>query len=116
MKHARTRRGFVVAIVVIVVVLVQMLAIVALPSSASDMEVAALRVQTLRAFYAAESGVRAVVGELESTGLPQGSRTIIGLAEFEVLEAPAAPDEGEYLIQGRSGDALRRLRVTVGLP
>ena len=71
-----------------------------------------MRIETLRAFYAAESGAWATMAlKLSAGALPEsGGRSDLGLASIEFLEVPAGAT-GTVVIEGRSGSASRRVTL-----
>jgi len=108
------RRGAVVAAAVAVLALTNLLVIAGISSVADGAQVAALRVETARAFYAAEAG--AVVGVKSVTSgweLPsEGSSFAVGAsASVEFTDLPGADGVGTLGVEGRSGFGRRRLSL-----
>jgi hypothetical protein len=78
-----------------------------------EADLAAVRVETTRAFFAAESGVAVVIG-LANAGLElpaAGDETRIGLQTVRFIEVPDGA--GELVIEGASGLATRRVQLTI---
>lgn len=78
-----------------------------------EADLAAVRVETTRAFFAAESGVAVVIG-LANAGLElpsAGDETRIGLQTVRFIEVPDSA--GELVIEGASGLATRRVQLTI---
>ncbi|MEM9065659.1 MAG: hypothetical protein AAGB51_09245 [Planctomycetota bacterium] len=110
----RTRRGAAVAAIVLVVALMNLLVLASARGGVDASESDALRVETVRAFFAAESGADAVLVLLNAgSSLPDaGTVTSLGLSEIEFIELPAGAS-GDVVIEGRSGFAARRVGVTL---
>jgi hypothetical protein len=114
----RARRGGGIAAVVMMLALLNLVILGAVAASGDEAHVGAMRAETSRAFYAAESGA-VVVLKLTSENRPlpaPGSTIAIGSATAEFVSLPATGQPGEAVIQGRSGDGARRLRITVTNP
>ncbi|MBX3391652.1 MAG: hypothetical protein KF787_03290 [Phycisphaeraceae bacterium] len=113
---ARSRespRGAVIVIVVMMIGATHLAVMGSVASMADDAHAAALRVETARAFYAADGCVmacrRMIVGGL---ALPSAGDTVsFERATGTYLDVPPDDGEGELVIEGRSGTALRRVRV-----
>lgn len=78
-----------------------------------EADLAAVRVETTRAFFAAESGVFVVIG-LFNAGLdpPEaGDETRIGSQTVRYVRVPAEP--GDLVIEGASGLATRRVELSI---
>ena len=108
------RRGAVVAAAVAVLALVNLLVIAGIRSVADGAQLSALRVETARAFYAAEAG--AVVGvkcATEGWEFPaEGSSLAVGTsASFEFTGLPDPEGTGTLSVEGRSGFGRRRLSL-----
>jgi hypothetical protein len=102
------------AVVVVVVVALLHLAVVAsVRTGGQDAQVALLRVDTLRAFYLAESGwmVARRTASNPAARPDSGDVLLIGGQPVEFVDVP--PGAGVILVEGRSGFARRRVAVTV---
>lgn len=74
---------------------------------------AAVRVETTRAFFAAESGVFVVIGLVNAGHDPPGTgdETRIGSQTIRYVQVPE--DSGDLVIEGASGLATRRVQLTI---
>jgi len=108
------RRGAAMAAVVIALSLMSLLVLASAGGGADASESDALRVETARAFFAADSGAAVLIGLTASGGAYPDAGEIVdlGVSEFEIVELPAASG-GDAVIEGRSGFASRR--VLIGL-
>lgn len=110
-----SRRGVAVAALVIVLALVNVLVLASVSAGREDGEVVVWRVEGLRAFYAAESAARVALRSLQD-GVPGpevGSELPMPSATARYLTMPDASGAGSIVVVGRSGEARRRIRVTV---
>ena len=110
-------RGTTIALAVVILAMLQLLIIGVFMASGDESEVRGLRVQTARAFFAAESGVVIAVRAMtDNTGIPtEGAQVSLPDARIEFVTIPAGyggsgADE-ELVVQGVSAAAVRRLRV-----
>lgn len=110
-----TRRGVALAVAVLLLSTASIMTVAAVTAGADDGRLAALRVESLRAFYAAESGAllarrRLADAPLEPLSteivLMHGQRVVV-IAPFK--PPPAAP--GLATVEGRCGSAARRIDV-----
>ncbi|GMV27448.1 MAG: hypothetical protein AMXMBFR58_34790 [Phycisphaerae bacterium] len=114
-RSTRPRRGRGAAIVAVVVVIAALhLAVMGtLQSSTDDAQTAAFRIETTRAFYATDSCVM-VCRRLLSSEVwtpAEGDEIDFGNATASYVDVPAEGEEGNLVIEGRSGDATRRVRA-----
>ncbi|MEM9372402.1 MAG: hypothetical protein AAGA55_02050 [Planctomycetota bacterium] len=105
----QSRRGMAVAVIVVVMAALSLAVAGSVRPARQEADVASLRVQTVRAFYAADSGIAVLIGTIQS-GLdaPDAGDTIVwGLqsAEFELVDTDAVT------VIGRSGQAERRVTL-----
>jgi MSHA biogenesis protein MshP len=109
------RRGAGIAAVMIMLAAISLAVMGAISASGDEAQVGAMRAETARAFYAAESGAR--VALKCSTGgltLPTvGTSLTLGTAACDYVSLPAAGQPGDATVQGHDGTAARRLRVTL---
>lgn len=85
----------------------------AVSAMAEDSGVAAFRVQTVRAFYATDSCVM-ICRRMLSSGayLPaEGEELSLEHATATYVDVPPADADGQLVIEGRSGQAIRRVKV-----
>lgn len=107
------RRGVAVGAAVLVLVLVNAAVIMSATGGADDAGLAASRGATLRAFFAAESGVRLVVGELSAGRVaPEGEMSIPGGAVIAITRDADAPPM-TIVVRGRYLDAVRVIEARI---
>ncbi len=107
------RRGVVIGAVVLALVLVNAAVVMSAVGAADDGVLAAARASTLRAFFAAESGVHMVVTELGAgRDVPEGEIELPGGAVIEVSASAESPPM-DVEIRGRYLDAVRVIRVSI---
>jgi hypothetical protein len=112
-ESARTRRGAAIAVVVVMLAMLQIAALSMLTGGADDAEEVVLRVQTLRAFYAGESGAAMALGDALRGLPPPSAGTVIELpgASVELLETPWDGAGASLVVEGRSVSARRRFEI-----
>jgi hypothetical protein len=114
-KFHRGRRGSGIAAVVIMLAAVNFAVIGAIQASGDEAQVGAMRAETARAFYLAESGGRVVLKC--STGgvtMPStGSSLTLGSASCTYVTLPSPGQPGDAILQGGDGTAARRLKITL---
>lgn len=116
MRHSeRTgrRRGAIVAAAVIMLALLHVVVIGVVFSGGDEAQVAVLRVETTRAFYAAESGARVVVRTLTDGGEMPGEGDELSLGESSVRFVSVPESAGEFVVEGVSGLGKRRISLEV---
>lgn len=105
------RRGAVIAVVLVVVMILGLVVVGSVRSGGQEADLAALRVETARAFFAAESGAIVVMG-LTNAGQPgPGHETDLGSQTIRFLQVPLG--EGEAVVEGVSGLATRRITLRI---
>lgn len=111
----RARRGAVIVIVVMMIGAAHLAVMGSVASMADDAHAAALRVETVRAFYAADGCVMASRRMLSGgLALPEkGSTVQFERATGVYMDVPPDDGEGELVIEGRSGTAVRRVRAVL---
>jgi Tfp pilus assembly protein PilX len=94
-----------------------LLVVGAIASAGDDALIGRLRLDSIRAFYAAESGAAAALRQYvaDDTAPLTGTITLPGGAEAEIVDALEAPpaEPGTLVVEGRSGLAARRLTLEV---
>jgi hypothetical protein len=112
------RRGCGIAAVVIMLAAINMAVIGSVSASGSESQVGALRAETARAFYAAESGGRIVIKcNNQGLTLPAANSTLtLGQATVTYVTLPAANTTGDAVIKGADGTTTRRLKITLLTP
>jgi hypothetical protein len=114
-------RGSVMAVVLVVMSVLGLVVAGSVQPLAQEADLAAVRVETTRAFFAAESGVAVVIGMLNAGLEPPeaGTTTAMGRQAFRFIEVPqggAGGDGGvvgDVVIEGVSGLATRRVLLTI---
>lgn len=107
------RRGAVIAVVLVVMMILGLVVVGSVRSGGQEADLAALRVETARAFFAAESGAIVVMG-LTNAGQPMpgpGHETDLGSQTIRFLQVPLG--EGEAVVEGVSGLATRRITLRI---
>lgn len=107
------RRAVVLVVLVVVMAILSLVVAGAVRPVRDEAELATLRVETTRAFYAAESGafvlMNAVMG---NTPMPEaGDTLVLGGQSVEFVQVPT-DDDPVAVIEGRAGDAVRRIELT----
>lgn len=113
MPGGPSRRGVVVAVALLVVMVLGLAVAGSVRPLAQESDLASLRVETCRAFYAAESGLVLHLAAANA-GLPlpsPGDTVSLGVSSVEFMD-PGDPNT-EITIEGRSGPAIRRVTVTL---
>lgn len=109
------RRGVALAVAALLLSVATITAVAAIAASADDSSDSALRVQGLRAFYAAESG--ALLARRQQADTPAspltGERTLPEGQRFVVIApfAPTPAPPGTATIEGQCGQGGRRIVV-----
>jgi Tfp pilus assembly protein PilX len=112
--HARARRGVVMAVIVLMLASINAITMTVLYSSGDEATLGALRVETARALYAAESASIAVVRlRSERRPLPiAGSSLALPTGNATYVQVPGDnTPTGTLVVRGQSGDAERRVRL-----
>lgn len=113
MHREHQQRGFAVAVILVVVAVLGLAVVGSIGPLAQEADIATLRVETIRAFYAAESGMAVAIGTINAGIDPpvQGSTLVIGPQATTFVTIPDGI--GEIAIEGASGMALRRVLLEV---
>jgi type II secretory pathway pseudopilin PulG len=110
--HTHDRRGTVLVVLVVVMAILALVVAGAVRPVRDESDIATLRVETTRAFYAAESGaiilMNAVIGQ--STMPTNGDTVALGNQTISFVQIPDAT--GVAIVEGLSGDAIRRIEFT----
>jgi hypothetical protein len=110
------RKGAAAATLLVMLAVVNLAVIGAIAASGDEAQVGAMRAETCRAFYAAESGARVVIKlTSENLTLPAAGSTLSlgGSATATYISLPAMGQPGEAVVQGTDGNSSRRIRVTL---
>ena len=114
-RPRRARRGAVVLLLVVMLAVLNLVVTAGAVGGRDDASVAVLRVETARAFYAAESAARIVLDQAVANGAwPEaGDRFAVGsTADAVVIQAADGPGS-TLVIDGRSAEARRRIMLGV---
>lgn len=112
------RRGAGIAVIVVMLAIINIAVIGSVAASGDESQVGAMRLETIRAFYAAESGAVVTV-RLTMQGLelpPAGSELAMSNATVAFEQMPVTGEAGDAVIIGHSGIAQRRVKITLGEP
>jgi Tfp pilus assembly protein PilX len=107
------RKGIVLVVMVLMLVMVHLLVMGALAPTRDEAQLATLRIETLRAFYAAESAAMltlrsAIDGVDQSSNV--GEVVQLAGATAHLLQWPQ-DGQGIVVLEGRSGGAARRVSI-----
>lgn len=106
------RRGIVLVVIVVVMSILSLVVAGSIRPVRDESELAALRIETTRAFYAAESGafivMNAVMGSIDMPD--EGTALNLGGQRIKFVQVPDASSIA--VIEGSSGDAVRRIELT----
>ncbi|MCA9304623.1 MAG: hypothetical protein KC996_10925 [Phycisphaerales bacterium] len=112
MKKKRCRRGSALVVVVMVLAILGIAVAGAVSPLVYEAETVSLRVETTRAFYAAESGaaviIQAEVGGIDPPGV--GDEVVIGGSVIRYIQLPS--DGTNAILEGSSGSAVRRIELS----
>lgn len=111
----RSRRGAGIAAIVLMLAVLNILVIGAVAPGADDGNVEGLRLDSIRAFYAAESGgiIIARCAGLNIAAPAAGSSIAIGNASVQFVQVPATGASGQAEVVGSCGRASKRVRITL---
>lgn len=118
LRGVNARHGMGIAAVIVMLSLLNVAVIGSVVSSGEELQVGAMRAESSRAFYAAESGAVVVLRlSAESMALPTaGSTVTVGQSTVTFSALPATGVAGNAVLIGRSGSAERRVRLTLDDP
>lgn len=109
--QSKSRRGTILAVMVVILALMGLVVAGSVRPLRDEATLTTMRVETVRAFYAAESGMVIVIqGYMGSATMPaEGAEITIN---GQVIRFDQVPDAvGTAIIHGRSGDAIRRIEL-----
>lgn len=111
---ARPRRGVALGALVLLIAVINVGAAATMSAGPDEVWIGAMRVESLRALYAAESGAMVAVRTLEA-GLPapaQGSTIELSGASvrYEVVDTPPSGTQ-RIEVLGTAGEAMRRVGI-----
>jgi len=108
-----SRRGLAVLVLVLVVSLVSLAVVTIGLAGRDDLTLAVLRIEALRSYYAAESAARVTVDSLtQGTSITEGDVMAV-LPTAAGVAITVDPGAGRYVVEGRSGRAVRRVELLV---
>lgn len=113
-SHRSRRRGVAILILVLLISIGTLVSFATLAGSRDDAQVASLRAETAQALYAAESAQLAAIKLLDmGETLPASGTTVnVGTARAVFQSVPSGTT-GDITVDGFSGDARRRIRITI---
>lgn len=111
MRKKTDRRGSALVVVVMVLAILGITVAGAVTPLIYEAEVVSLRVETTRAFYAAESGAAVIIqAEVGGVDAPESGDEVV--IEGSVIRYIQIPDEGvNAIVEGTSGSAVRRIEL-----
>lgn len=110
--HQTNRRGIILVVIVVVMSILALVVAGAIRPVRDESELAALRVETTRAFYAAEGGAFIVMNAvMDRAEMPsEGSTLDLGGQDICFVQLPGS--DPVAVIEGSSGNAIRRIELT----
>lgn len=104
-----------IAAVLVVLASVHLLVLGTLRSTTSGLEAESLRIETTRAFFAAEAAtwvsLQAALSGREAPA--EGSTIELGSAMVEFIESSISGGTGSVVLEGTSGFGVRRVEITL---
>jgi len=106
------RHGSALVVLVVVLAVLGLVVAGAIRPVRHEADLATLRVETTRAFYASESGAVVLISAIARTApMPaEGSELNLGGSRARFVQVPDS--DGVSVIEGRSGLAVRRVELT----
>lgn len=110
-RKLKSRRGSILAVLVVVMALLGLVVAGSIRPLRDEATLTTMRVETVRAFYAAESGtIITIQAYLGSTTMPaEGSEIVLNDQVIRFTQIPE--NDGYAVIHGLSGDAIRRIEL-----
>lgn len=110
--RSQLRRGMAILVVVVMIAVIHLTVIGAVTRGARGADMASLRIETMRALFAADSGVMVWLREDAAGQTPEsGDEVNIGSQRVLFVESPEAGESGTLTVEGQSGRARRRVSV-----
>ena len=103
------RRGTVVVIIVVVMAILSLVVAGAIRPVRDESDLATLRVETTRAFYASESGAVIMMNAVLGKAAMPTEGSVIRLGHQTIVFIQIPDGEGVAIVEGLSGDARRRI-------
>lgn len=116
MKASRNnggRRAMVLASVVLMMAGINMVVMGVVISGGAESRVSLLRIETLKAFLAAESGAHVCAGELGAGRSPASSELTLASGETVQISLSGSVSPYTCSIDGRFGQGLRRIELEI---
>lgn len=111
-NNSMNRRGSALVVVVIVMAILSLVVAGAVRPVRDESDLATLRVETTRAFYASESGAIIMMNAVLGNAPMPNSGDSITLNGQAILFVQIPDNQGVVIIEGSSGDARRRVEFT----
>lgn len=109
---SRRRRGMALLAVLVMIGIIHLTVINAVTRGSTESDVLALRLETVRAMFAADSGVYVWLRADAAGQTPEaGSALNVGRDAVIFVESPEAGESGSLVVEGQSGRARRRVMV-----
>lgn len=109
---ADARRGMAIVAVVVMIAIIHITVMGAVTRGGAEADILALRIETVRAFFAADSGVIIWLREDAAGSTPDSGESVsIGSQKVLWVDSPEAGETGTLVVEGQSGRARRRLSV-----
>lgn len=109
--HKSTQRGVAITAIVIVIAMVNAALVHTIVAGAGDRSTTAWRAQTMRAFFAAESGIAIIRGELADDRIPESGTITLQPGVTVTIERSADDFPLDVTATARAGIATRRIEV-----
>lgn len=110
--QTRVRRGMAILVVVVMVAVIHLTVIGAVTRGKNSADLASLRIETMRALFAADTGVIVWLREDAAGQTPEsGDQLNMGTQRVLYVESPEAGETGTLTVEGQSGRARRRVSV-----
>ncbi|MFK7759032.1 MAG: pilus assembly PilX N-terminal domain-containing protein [Phycisphaerales bacterium] len=107
------RRGSVLAVLVVILAVLGLVVAGSVRPVKDEATLAGMRVETMRAFYAAESGTIVLVSAyMGDAVMPlEGSEVVLNGQSIVFTQIPE--QGGAAIVHGKSGDATRRIELVI---
>ena len=113
-KAVVERRGLAILILVLLLSLITLAVFTLGAASRDDLTIAVQRIETSRAFLAAESATRVSMIRVVNNDPISSGDTVVTLLEASGTVIAVDSPAGVFVVEGRSGRAHRRLEWVVG--
>jgi hypothetical protein len=112
--RARRRRGVAVLGIIVLLAIVHLAVIGSVETGGREAEVGALRLETLRARLAADSGVIVWMRQdAAGSAPPDGTTVAIGPSRIVFVSSVEPGEAGTVVVEGQSGRARQRVALEV---